>query len=151
MKKALQIVIGIIAFISIIMIVKNKIFTSANDDLYDKGWRAYKEGEFQKSIGSLSKLNIKEYPKISMALGDSYFEVQDYKNAEKYLKTVYDKNQLTDKDELKILTNMLGICNIELNNFKRARYFLEESDKLGNPNSKRNLKILDSLEQLPNR
>lgn len=46
---------------------------------------------------------------------------------------------------------MLGICNIELKNFKDARSYLEESDRLGNPNSKRNLYILDSLEQVKNR
>lgn len=31
----------------------------------------------------------------------------------------------------KILTNMLGICNIELKKFKDARSYLEESDRLG--------------------
>ncbi|MGH1520387.1 tetratricopeptide repeat protein [Chryseobacterium sp. JK1] len=135
----------------IVAIAKNKLFTNPNDDLYNKGWTEYQSGEFQKSIMSLSGLDIKEYPKISMALGDSYFEMQDYKNAEKYLQITFDKHLFKNVDEKKMLTNMLGICNIELKNYKNARFFLEESEKLGNPNSKRNLQILDSLENRNNK
>ncbi|SIT20841.1 hypothetical protein SAMN05421786_10912 [Chryseobacterium ureilyticum] len=150
MKNYISIILGVIGLLGIVAIAKNKIFTSPNDSLYDKGWTEYQNGEFQKSIGTLSTLNINEYPKISMALGDSYFEMQDYKNAEKYLKISYDKNLFKNNDERKMLTNMLGVCNIELKNFKDARSYLEETDKLGNPNGKRNLYILDSLEQVEN-
>ncbi|WBV60082.1 hypothetical protein PFY12_13680 [Chryseobacterium camelliae] len=75
MKKYITILLGVIGLLGIVAIAKNKIFTSPNDDVYNKGWTEYQNGEFQKSIGTLSKLDINKYPKVSMALGDSYFEI----------------------------------------------------------------------------
>lgn len=101
MKNYISIILGIIGLLGIVAIAKNKIFTGPNDDLYDKGWAEYQNGEFQKSIGTLSGLDINKYPKVSMALGDSYFEMQDYKNAERYLKISYNKGLFKNNDEKK--------------------------------------------------
>lgn len=44
------------------------------------------------------------------------------------------------------ITNLLGIAYTNEKKYTKARVFLNESEKQGNSNSKRNLQILDSLE-----
>lgn len=147
MKKIFQVVIGLISLGFIIVIAKNAIFTDANDQLYDDGWTAHEKGQYELAAFYFSKVDKSKYPDISMALGSSYLELKDYDKAIVNFQEAYkNKNSYSTEDFSKIL-NTLGYCYLETGDLRKAKYYLQQAAKLGNPNSKRNLQILNSLER----
>ncbi|MBL1223102.1 tetratricopeptide repeat protein [Chryseobacterium sp. L7] len=86
-----------------------------------------------------------------MALGASYLELKDYDKAIINFEEAYKNKKAYSPEDFSKILNSLGYCYLETRNLKNAKYFLQEAEKSGNPNSKRNLQILDSLEQVQNK
>ncbi|MGN7866948.1 hypothetical protein [Chryseobacterium sp.] len=147
MKKLTIIIIGIIAVLGIVVIAKNNyVFSFGDRERLDKGWKAYEGRDYSFAITQFVSVDLKDHPEVVMPLADSYLEIGEAYNAIQYLEPAYHGKNYS-ADERSKITNMLGIAYTKEKNYKKARLFLEESNKLGNPNSKRNLQILDSLEQ----
>ncbi len=142
--KIILLIIGIIAILGIIAIVKNNyVFSFGDTERLDKGWKAYESKDYSFAISQFLAVDHKKHPEVILPLADAYLEINEEDNAIKYLEPAY-KNKNND---LPKITNMLGIAYIKSKDFKKARAMLLESEKLGNENSKINLHILDSLEQ----
>lgn len=151
MKKIFLILIGIIALGFIIVIAKNAIFTDANAQFYDDGWTAHEKGQYELAAFYFSKVDKNKYPDIPMALGASYLELKDYDKAIINFEEAYKNKKAYSPEDFSKILNSLGYCYLETRNLKSAKYFLQEAEKSGNPNSKRNLQILDSLENTFNK
>ncbi|WP_370900670.1 hypothetical protein [Chryseobacterium gossypii] len=146
MKKIVQIFIGTVALGLIVVIAKNSLFTDANTQFYDDGWDAHGKKQYELAIFYFDRVDKNKYPEAFMALGSSYLELKDYNNAIlNFEKASENKDKYSTEDNSKI-QNSLGYCYLQTKNLSKAKYHLLEADKLGNPNSKRNLRILDSLE-----
>lgn len=146
MKKILLIIVGIIAISSVVVIAKNSIFTDSDTQFYEDGWEAYDKKQYELAVFYFERLNKDKYPEAFMGLGSSYLELNDYHNAVlNFEKAVLNKDKYNSEDNGKI-QNSLGYCYLQTKKFSKARQHLLEADKLGNPNSRRNLEILDSLE-----
>ena len=78
-------------------------------------------------------------------------EKKDYNNAISNLTVAYNKGIGKKEGYFNKITNSLGICYMQMGNLTKSKYFLLEAEKQGNPNSKRNLQILDSLENTSNK
>lgn len=151
MKKTASIIIGIIAALGIIAIAKNNyVFSFGDSERLDKGWKAYERKEYGFAITQFVTVDLKEHPEIVMPLANSYLEVGEPYNAIRYLEPAYKNKNYSTDDHTKII-NLLGIAYIEDKDYKKGRFFMEESRKLGNPYSERNLNILDSLERNQNK
>lgn len=149
MKNIILFLLGIIAILGIVAIVKNNyIFSFGDKERLDKGWKAYESKDYGFAISQFSAVDYNKHPEVILPLADSYLEINEVYNAIKCLESAYS-NKNSYKDLPKI-TNMLGITYITNKDYKKARAMLLESDRLGNENSKTNLQILDSLEQVQN-
>lgn len=81
-------------------------------------------------------------------LGFSYLEKQDFENAINNLQEAYN-NKIGEKEGYyDKISNSLGICYMQKGDLNKSKLYLQEAQKLGNPDSKRNLQILDSLEHI---
>ncbi|NIF07520.1 tetratricopeptide repeat protein [Chryseobacterium sp. Tr-659] len=147
MKKILQIAIGIVALGLIIVIAKNALFTDGDTQFYNDGWAAHEKGQYELATFYFKRVNKTEYPDIPMALGSSYLELKDYGNAITNFQEAYKNRKLYSNEDFSKILNSLGYCYLQTGDLNNARYFLQEAEKSGNPNSKRNLQIVDSLEQ----
>ncbi|WP_294222670.1 tetratricopeptide repeat protein [uncultured Chryseobacterium sp.] len=146
MKKIVLIIVGIIAIGLIVVIAKNSIFTDSDTQFYEDGWEAHGKKQYELAIFYFERINKDKYPDAFMGLGSSYLELNDYENAIlNFEKAVRNKDKYSPEDNGKI-QNSLGYCYLQIKNFNKAKQHLLEADQLGNPNSKRNLQILDSLE-----
>lgn len=142
----IPLIIAIIAILGIIAIIKNNyIFSFGDTERLDKGWNAYENKDYNIAISQFSIVDHDKYPEVILPLANSYLEINEVYNAIKYLEPAY-KNKNSYKDLPKI-TNMLGLAYIINKDYERARVILLESERLGNENSKSNLKILNSIEQ----
>lgn len=151
MKKALQIIIGIIALGFIIVIAKNELFTDADTQFYNDGWDAHEKGQYELAVFYFNRIDKTKYPDVFMALGSSYLELKDYGNAVLNLQEAYKNKKAYNNEDFNKIINSLGYCYLQTRDLNKAKYFFQEAEKLGNPNSKRNLQILDSLNQKQNR
>ncbi len=146
MRKTFQIVIGIIALLAILAIIKNNyLFSFGDTERIDKGWDAYEKKDYSAAIAQFLAVDLNKNPDIIFPLADSYMEIGEPYNAIKYLEQAY-KNKSYRSEQQSQITNLLGIAFTKEKEYTKARIFLNESDKSGNPNSKINLQILDSLE-----
>lgn len=148
MKKALQIIIGIIALGFMIVIAKNALFTSTDTQFYDDGWEAHGKGQYESAVFYFNKVDKTKYPDVVMGLGSSYLELKDYGNAILNFQEAYRNKKGYSSEDFNKILNSLGYCYLQTRDLAKAKYFFQEAEKLGNPNSKRNLKIIDSLEQV---
>lgn len=140
----IPLIIAIIAILGIFAIIKNNyIFSFGDTERLDKGWNAYENKDYNIAISQFSIVDHDKHPEVILPLASSYLEINEVYNAIKYLEPAY-KNK--NKDLPKI-TNMLGLAYIINKDYERARVILLESERLGNENSKSNLKILNSIEQ----
>jgi len=146
MKKTIQILVGIIAFAFLIVIIKKNFFAVENN--YEKGIEFINKKEFEKSIQYLKIADFQKYPEAYFALGEAYLRTDQYDKAlNNFIKT-YELNVLNSNDDnYSYLVNMIGVLYL-YKDVKKSRFFLEKAHKLGNLNSKNNLQILDSLEQV---
>ncbi|MGG5210057.1 tetratricopeptide repeat protein [Chryseobacterium sp. MIQD13] len=148
MKKILQIIILIIALLLLGVIIKYKLFTDNDTKFYKDGWTAYENKQYDLTIFYLNHVDKNKFPDVLAPLGFSYFEKQDFENAiinlqEAHNKRIGEKEGYYDK-----ISNTLGICYMEKGDLNKAKLFLQEAQKSGNPDSRRNLQILDSLEHI---
>ncbi|WP_292008626.1 tetratricopeptide repeat protein [Chryseobacterium sp.] len=148
MKKTLQIILGLIALGFLIIIVKENFFTSAETKSYNEGWEAYEKQQYELAVFHLNHVNQEKYPDVSVALGSSYLKLGNYNEAITYLKKAYDKGYGKGSPDYDKILNSLGIAYMNVKEFSKARDLLQQADKLGNPMSKHNLQVLDSLEQI---
>lgn len=147
MKKILQIIIGIIALGFIVVIVKNTLFTSADNRFYDDGWTAYEKGDFNTAIFYFEKIDKTKYPDVYVGLGSSYMNTQDFDNAIQNFQQAYKKYLGKGTEDYNKIRNSLGYCYLQVGDYKNARFYFEEAMKHGSTNSIRNIQIIDSLEQ----
>ncbi|WP_241331099.1 tetratricopeptide repeat protein [Chryseobacterium arthrosphaerae] len=147
MKKTFLILIGIIALGFIIVIAKNAIFTDADTQFYDDGWTAHEKGQYELAAFYFSKVDKARYPDAPMGLGASYLELKNYDKAIVSFEEAYKNKKAYSSEDYSKILNSLGYCYLQTGNLKNAKFFLQEAEKSGNLNSKRNLQILDSLEQ----
>ncbi|PJJ62946.1 tetratricopeptide repeat protein [Chryseobacterium geocarposphaerae] len=147
MKKVLQIIILIIGLLLVGAIVKYKLFTDNDNKFYKDGWTAYENNQYDLTIFYLSHVDKNKFPDIVAPLGFSYLQKQDFGNAITSLQEAYDKKIGEKEGYYDKISNSLGICYMQKGDLDKSRFFLQQAEKLGNPDSKRNLKILDSLQQ----
>lgn len=147
MKKIFQIIIAVVAIILLFLIAKFSLFTDDNTKFYKDGWTAYENKQHDLTIFYLNHVDKNKYPDIVAPLGFSYFENKDYENAYSNLKEAYDKKIGKQEGYYDKILNTLGIISMEKKDFAKSEKYFIEAQKLGNPNSKKNLQILDSLEQ----
>lgn len=147
MKKILQIIILVIVLLLLAVIVKYKLFTDNDTKFYKDGWTAYENKQYDLTIFYLNRVDKNKFPDISAPLGFSYLEKQDFENAIHNLQEAYN-NKIGEKEGYyDKISNSLGICYMQKGDLNKSKLYLQEAQKLGNPDSKRNLQILDSLEQ----
>lgn len=151
MKVATQIIIGIIAVGLIIVIAKNSLFTDKSTQFYNDGWTAFEKKNYESSIFFFNHVDETKYPDVSMGLGASYLELKDYDNAILNLQKAYKNKQSYSSEDFNKILNSLGYCYLQTRELDKAQFFLEEGVKFGNPNSKRNIEIVDSLKQIQSR
>ncbi len=147
MKKVLQIIILIIGLLLVGAIMKYKLFTDNDNKFYKDGWTAYENNQYDLTIFYLSHVDKNKFPDIVAPLGFSYLQKQDFGNAITNLQEAYDKKIGEKEGYYDKISNSLGICYMQKGDLDKSRFFLQQAEKLGNPDSKRNLKILDSLQQ----
>ncbi|OBW40363.1 hypothetical protein AB670_03315 [Chryseobacterium sp. MOF25P] len=151
MKKYLLIGLGLIALLVIIAIIKNNyLFSFGDTERIDKGWSAYEKKDYSNAVVQFVAVDLNKNPDIIFPLADSYLEIGEPYNAIKYLEIAY-KNKNYSSEQQSQITNLLGIAYTNDKDYNKARIFLNESDKLGNQKSKKNLQILDSLENTSNK
>lgn len=151
MKKIIQIIIGIIALGFIIVIAKNALFTDTSTQFYDDGWDAHEKKQYESAVFYFSKVDKTKYPDVVMALGSSYLELKDYRNAILNFQEAYKNKTAYSGGDFNKILNSLGYCYLQTGDLAKAKYFFQEAVKSGNSNSKKNLQILDSLEQTKHR
>lgn len=151
MKKILQIIIGIIALGFIVVIVKNTLFTSADNRFYDDGWTAYEKGDFNTAIFYFEKIDKTKYPDVYVGLGSSYMNTEDFDNAIQNFQEAYKKNVGKGTEDYNKVRNSLGYCYLQIGDYKNARFYFQEAIKSGSSNSKKNIQIIDSLEPTQNK
>ena len=147
MKKIVQIIVLLIAIIILFALAKYTLFRDGNSKMYDEGWTAYENKQYDLAIFQLSHVDKNKYPDIVAPLGFSYFEKKDYQNALENLQYAYDKKIGLKEGYLDKITNTLGIIYMERKDFKKSRFYLKEAMKHGSSNSIRNIQIIDSIEQ----
>lgn len=150
MKKIIFItgIIGIIiAIIFFFSVIKYNFFTDGHTKLYQDGWTAYENKQYDLTIFYLNHVDKNKFPDIVALLGFSYFEKRDYQNAIINLQEAYDKNIGQKEGYNDKIANTLGIIYMEKGDFDKSEFYLKKAKELGNPHSSRNLRILDSLEK----
>lgn len=151
MKKILQIIVLAIVLLLLVAIGKYKLFTDNDTKFYKDGWAAYENKQYDLTIFYLNRVDKNKFPDISAPLGFSYLEKKDFENAINNLEEAYN-NKIGEKEGYyDKISNSLGICYMQKGDLTKAKLFLQKAEKLGNPDSKRNLQILDSLEQVQNK
>ncbi|WP_407405559.1 tetratricopeptide repeat protein [Chryseobacterium sp.] len=151
MKRKIILITGIIgiiiAIIFFIAIIKNIFFTDGQTKLYEDGWTAYENKQYDLTIFYLNKVEKNKYPDIVAPLGFSYFEKKDFQNTISNLKEAYDKKIGEKEGYYDKIANTLGISYLEKGDYDKSELYLKKAQELGNENALRNLQILDSLQQ----
>ncbi|MPS65068.1 MAG: hypothetical protein DI622_04265 [Chryseobacterium sp.] len=147
MKKALQIIILIIGLLLVGAIVKYTLFTDNDNKFYKDGWTAYENNQYDLTIFYLNHVDKNKFPDIVAPLGFSYLQKQDFGNAITNLQEAYDRKIGEKEGYYDKISNSLGICYMQKGDLEKSKFYLQQAEKLGNPDSKRNLQILDSLQQ----
>lgn len=147
MKKALQIIILIIGLLLVGAIVKYTLFTDNDNKFYKDGWTAYENNQYDLTIFYLNHVDKNKFPDIVAPLGFSYLQKQDFGNAITNLQEAYDRKIGEKEGYYDKISNSLGICYMRKGDLEKSKFYLQQAEKLGNPDSKRNLQILDSLQQ----
>ncbi len=131
--------------------VKYNFFTDNESKFYKNGWDSYENNQYDLTLFYLNRVDKNKYPDVVAPIGFSYMEKKDYNNAISNLTVAYNKGIGKKEGYFNKITNSLGICYMQMGNLTKSKYFLLEAEKQGNPNSKRNLQILDSLENTSNK
>ena len=74
-----------------------------------------------------------------MALGSSYLEIGNYKNAIQNLSKAYKIELGKKTDNYNKILNTLGVCYLEIKDLRQARFYLEKALNEGNQSSLRNI------------
>jgi len=115
------------------MIFKNSLFiilvflafsVQAQDRFIRKGNKAFEKGNYPEAISYFR--NVKEKnTKINRKIAESYFFLNNYEQAEKYFKKIYDSEK-TDKDLL-----ALSQIYLDAGNYEAAILFSEQAALAG--------------------
>ncbi len=151
MKRKIILITGIIgiiiSIIFFIAIIKYNFFTDGQTKLYEDGWTAYENKQYDLTIFYLNKVEKRKYPDIVAPLGFSYFEKKDYQNTIVNLQEAYDMKIGEKEGYYDKIANTLGISYLEKGDYDKSEFYLKKAKELGSPFSSRNLQILDSLQQ----
>ncbi|WP_295813092.1 hypothetical protein [uncultured Apibacter sp.] len=148
MKKTIQIMLGILSLLGIIAIAKNNyIFSNADNEYIEKGWKAYENKDYNYAISNFKFANPEKHFELLQVLGECYYNIDSINEAIYYLENAFVKSKLT-KEEIIRIQNLLGICYIQKNNFNKAKYYLAKSKKLNDSASFKIIHFLDSLEKV---
>ena len=128
-------------------LIKYNFFTDEQTKLYQDGWTAYENKQYDLTIFYLNHVDKNKFPDIAAPLGFSYFEKKDFQNTIINLQEAYDKKIGKKEGYYDKVANTLGIGYMEKGDFDKSEFYLNKAKELGNPYSSRNLQILDSLKQ----
>lgn len=120
-------------------IAKYKLFIDNDTKFYKDGWTGHENKQYDLTIFYLSRIDKNKFPDIVAPLGFSYLEKQDFGNAITNLQEVYDKKIGEKEGYYDKISNSLGICYMQKGDLNKSKFFLQEAQKLGNSDSKRNL------------
>ncbi|WP_282630748.1 hypothetical protein [Empedobacter sedimenti] len=148
MKKIICVFIVLITLISLFVIAKYKLFTDNNLKFYEDGWTAYENEQYDLTIFYLSHVDKNKYPDVVAPIGFSYFEKKDFPNALINLQDAYNKKIGIKEGYSDKISNTLGIIYMEKGEFDKSKFYFTDALNSNNPDSKRNLQILDSLKHV---
>ena len=73
---------------------------------------------------------------------------EDFDNAIQNFQEAYKKNVGKGTEDYNKVRNSLGYCYLKIGDNKNARFYFQEAVKSGSSNSKKNIQIIDSIENV---
>lgn len=148
MKKILAIIVGFIALLFMIAIAKDALFTSADEKFYEQGWYFYDKKEYEMAKFYFERTSKEKYPDIPVILGSLYADLNEYDEAIENLEEILNKRNTVDEEHYAFALNLLGHCYMQKGDYATAKSFFLEAAKSGNPDSRYNLMLIDSLQRI---